>query len=377
MVARTEPRRLLHVFSSFALGGPQIRFCTVANALGRCHRHVIVAMDGKFDCASRIAEGVCWEALPMTVAKGPGISVGNLGRFRKVLARVRPQLLLTYNWGAIEWALANRWWPLAPHLHFEDGFGADENPNAQLRRRVYLRRLALGGQTRIIVPSQTLWNVATRRWRFGENRILVVPNGVDCKRFGRPVDRTVWSRFGIEPDGLVIGTVTALRPEKNLGRLIAAFARLGTDFPGMLVVVGEGGERERLERLAEVNGVGSRIHFLGAVQCPEVLFGCFDIFAMSSDTEQMPIALLEAMASGLPVIATDVGDIAAVVAAENRPLIEGCRDDEALARGLALLASNPALRAELGARNRARAGAEFGLSRMLDRYRELFDTGRT
>jgi glycosyltransferase involved in cell wall biosynthesis len=374
MVVETEAPRLLHVFSTFGIGGPQIRFCTMANWFGRRYRHCIVAMDGDFACASRLSDIVLWQALPISIIKGRGPRLRNFARFRRVLSDLRPDLLLTYNWGAIEWALVNRWWPLAPHLHFEDGFGADESPTSQLRRRTYFRRFALSGRTRVVVPSETLRRVATNYWAVPESKLSVIPNGVDCTRFICQREQKKAVRPRCWADGIVIGTVAGLRPVKNLGRLIAAFARLGESFTGTLVLIGDGSERGRLEKLAEASGVGSRIHFLGAIERPEEFLGLFDIFAMSSDSEQMPIALVEAMAAGLPVVATDVGDIASIVAPENRDVIEGCYDDQSLAHGLAALAASPELRAELGARNRARACSEFSLPRMLDRYEKLFET---
>ena len=372
MADPSEPRRLLHAFSSFAVGGPQVRFCDIANALGADYHHFLVAMDDDFECAVRLREEVIWQTVRVRVAKNRGISLGNLARFRKLLSTVRPDLLVTYNFGALEWGLANRGWPVAPHLHFEDGFGPEES-EVQLRRRVHLRRLVLGRNSRVVVPSQTLWAAATKEWRLSTDRVFLIPNGIDCERFAKSADRKALRRFGIAPEALVIGTVAALRPEKNLGRLITAFARLGADFPGVLVLVGEGREQGKLEQLAMASGITSRIHFAGAVRRPEELYGCFDIFAMSSDTEQMPISVVEAMATGLPVIATDVGDIARIVAPENRFLIEGCRDDEALARGLVMLASDPALRERLGACNRSRARAEFGIDEMLRSYRRLLN----
>ena len=373
MADPSVPRCLLHAFSTFAVGGPQVRFCDVANALGRDYRHVITAMDEDFACASRLHDGVTWEAVPVSAVKSRGISFRNLKRFRKIVATVRPDVMITYNFGALEWALANRWWPLAPHLHFEDGFGPDEAAR-QLRRRVYLRRLVLHGKTRVVVPSHTLWRMATERWGLNPRQVLLIPNGVDCDRFDKTQDRGALQRYGIGRDTVVIGTVAALRPEKNLARLISAFARLGGNFAPQLVIVGEGPEREKLELLAKESGVGARVHFTGPVRRPEELYGCFDIFVMSSDTEQMPISLIEAMASELPVVATDVGDITKIVAPENRFLIEGCRDDDKLARGMLSLAADPELRQRLGTCNRSRARAEFGIEKMLRSYKRLFDT---
>ena len=374
MGARPGQRRLLHVFSSFEIGGPQIRFCQIANWLGADYHHTIISMDRNFECVSRLTATGGWEILPVRVEKGRGVNFGNLVRFRRLLNNLRPDVLATYGWGALEWGLVNRFLPIVPHLHFEDGFGPEEKPTVQLRRRVCLRRIVLGPNTRVIVPSRTLWDVATERWALPLKRLLLVPNGIDCERFDRVTDRTLLRQFGIDPDGLVIGTVAALRPEKNLARLIGAFARMQSDVPAVLVLVGDGVERPQLAQLAKASGLQARVHFLGMVTNPEAFYRCFDIFAMSSDTEQMPISLLEAMASGLPVVATDVGDITAMVAPENSLFIEGCSDEESLAENLYKLATNPELRAELGMRNRARARTEFGLQRMLDTYKVLFDS---
>ena len=86
----------------------------------------------------------------------------------------------------------------------------------------------------------------------------------------------------------------------------------------------------------------------------------------------MPLALLEAMASGLPGAATDVGDISEIVAPENSGLIKGCRSKEALSQNLAYLASRPMLRTQLGDRNKARARKEFSQAAMIQKYRDLF-----
>jgi L-malate glycosyltransferase len=366
-----EPLHLLHVFSSFEIGGQQVRFCNVANAIGPGYRHTIIAMDQNYECGSRLSGNVRWQALDVPVTKSHGLSVGNLVRFRRLLGTLNPDLLVTYAWGALEWALVNRWCPLAPHVHFEDGFGPDESPPTQLRRRIYLRRIALGRKDmRVVVPSHTLWKIASESWGL-TSQLLLMPNGVDCARFTPPTDPKRSRVLGIEVHDLVIGTVSALRPEKNLARLITAFAALGGELEATLVLAGDGPEREALEKLAARLGVRHRTLFVGPVKQPEDLYRRFDIFAMSSDTEQMPITLLEAMASGLPVVATEVGDIPLVVAAENRFLIEGCRDARALTEKLSILLANPELRAGLGMRNRARACSEFELSKMVESHRAL------
>jgi glycosyltransferase involved in cell wall biosynthesis len=316
-------------------------------------------MDGVRDCAARLDPGLSVTWPEIEVRKGD--TLGNARRFRRALRSLRPDLLLTHNWGSIEWALANL--PrLARQVHIEDGFGPEER-SAQLPRRVWMRRLLLRRAT-VVVPSRTLWRIATEAWRLPERRLRYVPNGVDLQRFvpraGAPAQ-----------DGPVIGVVAALRPEKNLARLLRAFRHVPAESGATLVIAGDGPERVALGALATELGLGQRVRFLGEVADPAALYQGLDVFALSSDTEQMPLSILEAMAAGLPVAATDVGDVRAMLSEENGPCVVP-REDAALGAALARLAVAPALRAGLGAANRRKAEAEFDERVMIATYRQMF-----
>ncbi|WP_135467495.1 glycosyltransferase family 4 protein [Crenalkalicoccus roseus] len=359
MSAAGAPPLVLSVFSTFAIGGPQVRFATLANRLGPAFRHAIVAMDGDLGCAERLAPGldIAWPE----VAIRKGDTFGNAWRFRRALRRIRPDVLVTYNWGTIEWALANAW-PLARHVHVEDGFGPEEQ-SAQLPRRVLMRRAFLRRRT-VVVPSRTLWRIATEVWRLPEARLRYIPNGIDLARFAPAAERAAG-----QP--VTIGTVAALRSEKNLARLLRAFRLLPEEGGARLVIAGEGPERASLEALAVALGLGGRVRFTGHVGDPAPLYRTFDLFALSSDTEQMPLSVLEAMAAGLPVVATDVGDVRAMLAAENAPFVT-TRDEAGLAEGLRRLAEDAPLRARIGAANRARAEREYDERAMVGAYAALF-----
>ncbi len=350
---------LLHVFPSFAVGGAQMRFATLANRLGDRFRHAVVAMDGRKEASALLDPALDIRFPQVGVVKGD--TRGNLWRFRAALRQIAPDLLVTSNWGSIEWAVA-RIGTGVPHLHMEDGFGPEERER-QLPRRVLARRLLLRRAT-VVLPSRLLWRIATETWRLPQSRLRLLPNGIDLARFV-----PAGPREGARP--VVIGTVAALRPEKNVGRLIRAVARLPAAMPARLVIVGDGSERAALEALAEAQGVGGRVEFAGHRADPAPLYAGFDIFALASDTEQMPLTVLEAMASGLPVAATDVGDIAAMLDAANRPYVVA-REDGALADALAGLVARSDLRAALGAANRARAEAEFAEADMIAAWRDLF-----
>jgi glycosyltransferase involved in cell wall biosynthesis len=171
---------------------------------------------------------------------------------------------------------------------------------------------------------------------------------------------------------LWVGTLAGLREVKNLPRMVRAFAALSPEW--RLVILGEGPKRAAIERAAAAAGIGERVHLPGFVARPETVVGLFDIFALSSDSEQFPVSVLQAMAAGVPVAAPAVGDIAAMVAPENAPFIVTPGDEAGLAGALARLAADPALRRAVGAANRAKAQAEFDEARMIARYRALYAT---
>jgi glycosyltransferase involved in cell wall biosynthesis len=358
---------LLHVFSTFAVGGPQTRFATIAGRLGRKYRHLIVSMSGRTEAAELLPADVDYALVP--IVNTPKNPLANAWRFGRRLAELRPDQLVTYNWGALEWAIGNRFGPRLPHIHIEDGFGPDETA-ARFRRRVWLRRVGLRRTKLIVVPSRNLERIATNEWGFPLRRVRYLPNGVDTDRFGAPVPEAERA-FVKKPGELVVGTCAALRPEKNLARLVRAFAACGPQ-DARLVICGDGAERENLEAAARANDVAAKVLFTGYLARPETALADFDIFAMSSDTEQMPYGLLEAMSSGLPVAATDVGDIRTMVAEENRPFVVNAADEAALTGALRNLLQDQPLRARLGAANRARARAEFSIKAMVAAYDRLF-----
>jgi len=352
---------LLWVFSTFAMGGPQRRMATLTGALGPDYEHLVLAMDGRYDAEAVLAPDLAYRRVETAVKKGGIVSLANLRNFRAVMRAEAPDLLLTSNWGAIEWLLANRGRSAVPHIHFEDGFGPDERPDAQNPKRVWMRRLAFRKRgLDFVAPSQVLADVFSATWRVKAERVSLIPNGVDLERF---------SAAGCAQGPVTIGTVAALRREKRIDRLIDCFAAM-SDTSTRLLIVGDGPERAALE--AQASPLGERVSFAGAQDDVAPFLAKMDIYALSSDTEQMPISLVEGMACGLPVAATAVGDVAAMVAEENRPHVTALGDDAALTGALDALAENAAKRTELGAANREKAMAEYGLDAMTVRYDSLF-----
>mgnify|MGYP001600503755 CR=1 FL=1 len=358
---------LLHVFPSFGIGGVPIRISGILNHFGRGFRHAIVALDGDETCRRRLRPELAVSMHKVAVDKGRPL--GNLWRFRAALSALGPDLLLTYNWGAIEWGMANWLFPVCPHVHLESGFGPDE-AHGQARRRVLVRRMVLTRSRALVVPSRELVRLARDVWRVDPAIVRHIPNGVDCERFAAPAKGAA-AGFKKLPGERIVGTVAPLRPEKNLARLIDAFASVRAPAPTRLVIVGDGVERARLEQRARDRGVADRVVFTGNLEAPEQVLGSFDVFALSSDTEQMPNSLLQAMAAGRAVASVDVGDVRHLVAPANRDFVVDA-DTRTLARAIEMLLADDGLRAALGEDNRAHVRARYDQRRMFAAYGELF-----
>ena len=204
--------------------------------------------------------------------------------------------------------------------------------------------------------------------------MFYIPNGIDVARFTGGSRDESRRALGIPAHAVVIGSVGALRPEKNLSALIEAFAAL-TVADSWLVIAGDGPSRPGLQETAARLGVADRVRFSGHVSDTPALYSALDIFAMSSSTEQLPMALLEAMASGLPCLCTDVGDSADALGTSNAPEIVPANVPDAYRAALSELASSPAARQAIGARNRERCARFYSGDDMVRRYADVYEAG--
>lgn len=347
----------LHVFATFGKGGPQRRAIQLMQRAGPEVRHLLLPMDGRIDAIQWANGDLQIEFL----APPSGVLPLRLARMVSRLRRERPDLLLTYNWGSIEWLLAARLAGQRAVIHHEDGFNPEEEDRL-LRRRCWARRILLRWVGALVVPSKTLAKIAETDWGVGGPRLHCLANGVELGSFSATVRE--------DRKGCVFGCVGSLRPVKNQVLALEALARSGKDL--RLILVGDGPDESMLRARAEELGIAGRVEFVGAVTDTAAQYQRMDAFLIPSRSEQMPIALLEAMASGLPVVGTDVGDVSIMVAEENRSLLVATGDVEALAAAMGGLAGDPALRKRLGERNRLKVEAEYQASACYGRYLDLY-----
>jgi glycosyltransferase involved in cell wall biosynthesis len=365
------PIHILHLHSTFSLGGKEARAVRLMNAFGDRARHTIVSgMPDQLGARDAIAKGIRYEIAQNAPSLTGRPSVARYEALAKFMRRF--DLVLTYNWGAIDGVMARRVFAkgMPPLVHHEDGFNADEANGLKIERNMY-RRLALPAAHALVVPSQTLETIAKRRWKQPQGRIRRIANGIDTALYAAKPDPKAIPGFRRKPGEVVIGTLAGLREVKDLPALVRAAG--GVSSRVRLVIVGEGPERARIMEAAEAMGMEDRLHLPGFLPNPHRYIGLFDILALSSKSEQSPIAVIEGMAAGLPIAAPRVGDIPNMVSAANAAYIVE-RTEVRLRDALQALAGcEPAARAFVGAQNRAKAAAEFDEGVMIARYAALYE----
>ncbi len=207
----------------------------------------------------------------------------------------------------------------------------------------------------------------------GADRLRRIPNGVDSDRFrpASPGEREAErKRLGLDPEGVLALYTGRFAPVKRLDLLIDAVARV----PDLrLVMVGEGSEEQELRGTIEARNLGGRVKLLPLVDDPAPLYRAADLYVCASSTEGMSNSVLEAMASGLPVVAAKASGMAELVTPQTGVLVDGASDPAAFAAGLTGVSGDPALRSRLGSEARSLVGTNYSLESVAIALRGLYD----
>jgi glycosyltransferase involved in cell wall biosynthesis len=287
-----------------------------------------------------------------------------------LLRKERPDIVRTYNWGSIEGILAARISGIKSIIYSEHGFNLEEIVQ-QKRRRILIRGWLLRFCDRIIVPAKRIQKWLIDVVGVTEEKIVYIPNGCNTDRFYPGKDEKAREMLGIKNSDIVVGTVGSLNKIKGQDLLMEAFAK-ASNGNMRLVIVGEGPERERLAEVAAGANIGDKVIFTGRIVDPAPLYRAMDIFVLPSLSENAPNSLLEAMSTGLPVIATDVGDVSYILEEGRCGIIVKPNDVSAIAHAIDFYLRNNSDAAEKGAFSRQRALELFNVKKMISAYESLY-----
>lgn len=242
------------------------------------------------------------------------------------------------------------------------------------RWHLWLDRLTQGWVDRYVCVSRSVADFSAAEGGISPEKLVVIPNGVDFQRYPaqKPADLT---EFGIPAGQRVVTFVGRLEPQKGVQWLVETARPWLETLPGCdILLVGEGHLRQSLEASCRATGIAERVHFAGwRTDVPEIL-AASDLLVLPSGWEGMPNVVLEAMASGLPVVASDVEGVRELLgpAAPQQTVCFG--DTPALTRKVASLMLDPDMAKAIGEENRRRAEQNFAILRMVTAYQDLWES---
>lgn len=353
---------IAHVLSSFALGGQErVAVDLAGSQVKKGHRVHAISLAPKPDgllAADFEKRGVVLH----TVTKGGGVDPTLVVRLAALFRRERIDVVHTHNpqplfYGATAARLARR-----AIVHTKHGV------NPAIGRKLWLRRFGGHLAHAYVAVSDATAEVARRNHECPPSRLHTIANGIELEGFGRDAvaRAAVREELGIPADAFVFGTIGRMSPEKDHALLVrAALPLLGSNV--RLVVVGDGSEMKSVRDTA----ASSPFVLLPGVRRDVArLLASFDAFVLSSRSEGLPLALVEAMASGLPIVSTDVGGTKEVLAGTG--IVIPSHDEGALREAMRTVQNDREKAADLAARARARS-AHYDAGRMGDEYLALYE----
>lgn len=365
---------VVHLTYALDVGGLETLLVDCINRMPpERYRHAVVCLTRYTDFAKRITQpGVELYAL----GKPPGLGLSTHWKAWKLLRRLRPAIVHTYNLSAAEYAFTATMAGAPVRIHAEHGRDASD-PQGLNPKHNFLRRRLAPFIDRFIPVSEDLHRWLGETVGIPASKTQFIKNGVDTERFARNAGG---ARIGPWVDGdFVIGTVARVQDIKNHRGLVEAFLRLRRMLPQhahrlKLSIVGDGPLLPQVRAQVREAGIEDAVWLPGARADIAEVLQSFTVFALPSFAEGTPVSLLEAMASGLPVVASRVGGIPEVVAEGEHGLLVPPGDVEALAGALARYVEQPELAHLHGKAARERIERSFSMNAMLAAYAALYDS---
>jgi sugar transferase (PEP-CTERM/EpsH1 system associated) len=358
---------VMHIVYALQPGGMEFGVVKVVNGLvGSGIRSSI--------CSTAPARG------PMKALVAPGVEVfelqrreGNdlrlVWRLTRLLRRERPDIVHTHGWGTlVEGLVASRLAGVPVVVHGEHG-------TLQLKRRQrWVQRASWSCANQVLSVSTRLAEHMATEVGYAPGRIRTVRNGVDLSRFQAGRRREARLALGLPAEAVIVGTVGRLVPVKDQATLLEAVALLrgeGTQVAALLA--GDGPLSGRLRQQAEALGISADVHLLGHRPDVELVLAALDVFVLPSLSEGLSNTILEAMATGLPVVATRVGGADELVIDGVTGILVPPGAPVQLAAALAGILRDPAQRDRMGHAARRRAESEFSLPVVIRTYQDLYE----
>ena len=355
--------RVVHVLHSFGTGGMEKGIATLINNSSDIFEHTVLCLSTSGESSRLLSR----EVQIFELNKPPGNSLLYLFKLTRTLRSLRPGIVHTRNWGGIDGIIAARLSGIKSVIQGEHGWDMSD-PNGLNRKRVRVRKFISRWVKEFTCVSKDMERWLHTTVKVGP-AVTQIHNGVDVRDF-HPIDDNsqIKNSLGIPKGSFVIGTVGRLDPIKDHPALFQAFEKLkGNSRNVRLLIAGDGSERKNLEKIAPEGVI-----FLGNRGDVREILRSFDLFVISSRNEGISNTILEAMATGLTVVATAVGGNPELVNDGNTGTLVPPRDPAALASALCNYFKNSNMRTMHGKAGRICAERHFSIEKMVTKYEMVY-----
>ena len=365
-----RPLKVVHVVLSMDCGGlERIVLDLVTQGLERGQQVGVVCVERFGPLEPEVKARGGWVACAW---KSPGIRLGTVVQLGRIFRKHRAEIIHTHQIGALLYAGPAALLSLnAPVVHTEHGKYYEG-----LTHKRNLGRVSASFARQFFCVSQDVADSVLAHRIAPPRKVIVIRNGIDTRVLARRDHRSVIAlrdSLGIPPTNPVIGTVGRLDEIKRQDLLLRAFARVRCLVPqAHLVIVGDGPWKSRLQSLAAELGLEGTCHLVGYQSEPALYFQLFDVFALTSRSEGAPLAVLEACAAGVPVVATRVGGLPEIIEDGRTGILFDPSDEEALTKALLDLIGDKSLAQSLGQAASCRIESMYGLKRMAEEYHQHY-----
>jgi len=366
---RTAPRHVVHMIGSLHTGGTE-----------RALVNLMLAADRRDFRYTVVCLGFRGELAPIIEAAGIPVRVlrirhrhllYSLPRLARWLRREHVDVVHTHMYWAALWGrIAGRLAGVPVMVTTEHGPDLWKG-----RRHVFVDRWLTRWTARHIAVARDGLEIRVRRERVRPDRIILIPNGVAIPPVPRDPEcaRRARAELALAPDAPIIGTVGRFVPEKGYGYLLEALKLARGEVPGLRwLAIGDGVLRPELAARATEMGLDQAVIWAGLRQNVETLLSAMDVWVMSSISEGLPVALLEAMAAGCPIVSTRVGGIPDAVTDGIEAVLVPSRDPVALANAIVQLVRDPESAHRLGDAARARAASQYSIETVARRVEGIY-----
>jgi glycosyltransferase involved in cell wall biosynthesis len=368
---QTNNPKIMHVILSMQVGGAERLVSDMVRYPAFAANKPIVCC---LDTIGELGEKLLQDGYTV-YCKGrqPGLDVTVIGWLREIMKREHVEVVHAHQYSPLFYTVPAAFLSGRKKLVYTE-HGRFHPERKSWKRMIFNPLLSLGVDHLVAISAATAQAMA-RYDNFPLSRIKVIHNGIDCSTMNRESNNSSKRQeLGLDSSCRILGTAGRLNSIKNMSMMIRGLKLVLHQVPDTyLVIAGQGEEREMLQRLADQLDVGDRVKFIGLrFDLPEI-YPLFDVFLLTSFTEGISVTLLEAMASGVPAVVSDVGGNREIVLDGKSGYLVPVDDDLLLAQKVVTLLKDGKLGAQMGKVAKQRVQDQFSVDGMIRRYRKLYN----